>query len=90
MGEKLSYQTITALAFNQAVFREGGGGVGVLTSSNLAIGWGWNIFSRKGGVGLKEGHCLERGGFFTFLKNFHKNKEYQHDFQFVWIFKISF
>ena len=40
-------------------------------------------FSRKGGVGLKVGDCLERGGFFTFILNFHQKEEYQNDVQFV-------
>ena len=41
------------------------------------------FFFGKGGVRLKGGDCLKRGGFFTFIVNFHKKEEYQNNFQFV-------
>ena len=47
-----------------------------ISSINLAIRVGIKYFSRKGGVGLEGGDCLERKGgggerFFTFILNFH-------------------
>ena len=61
-------------------FIKGGGGIDFLKFGNKG---GDEIFFLEREGWTKGGDCLERGGFFTFILNFHEKEEYQNDFQFV-------